>query len=82
MHTSVQWGQLLIMKMLIDEFDDDAEAMTTNGRTPLHVAAAFGQVRRTGSTAHAMRKLRFIQKSAATVMIIRNRCPEHLPLPQ
>lgn len=45
MHTSAQWGRLLIMKMLIEEFDDDAERMTTNGRTPLHVAAAFGQVR-------------------------------------
>jgi hypothetical protein len=46
MHTSAQWGRLLIMKMLVDEFDDDAEAMTSNGRNPLHVAAAFGQVRR------------------------------------
>jgi ankyrin repeat protein len=45
MHTSAQWGRLQIMKMLIDDFDDDAEAITTNGRTPLHVAAALGQVR-------------------------------------
>lgn len=45
MHTSAQFGRLLIMKMLIDEFDDDPEAMTTNGRTPLHIAASFGQVR-------------------------------------
>lgn len=43
MHNTAQYGRLLIMKMLIDEFDDDPEAMTTNGRTPLHIASAFGQ---------------------------------------
>lgn len=45
MHACARWGRLLLLRLLQDEFEDNIEVLTPNGRTPLHVAAAFGQVR-------------------------------------
>lgn len=43
-HACARWGRLLLLRMLEDDFEENIELLTPNGRTPLHVAAAFGQV--------------------------------------